>query len=1035
MSGFHHHGDRPRWQMLVPIVGYGVLLLLSWIYREWLAGISTSYMYGVHPVALLVLVSGFPIFREAIKGLLQFRVSADLAVAIAAIAALVIGENFAAAEVILIMLVGGALEELAVDRTERSIKRIIELAPEVARVRRADTEAEIPVGQVEIGDTVIIRPGERVGVDGEVISGRSAVNEATITGEPLPTTKAPGDEVHAGTLNDSGALEVRATRVGENTTIARIAQLVQDAREQKGAVQHRADRWATWFVPIVFIAAAATYIITKEPIRAVAVLVVACPCALVLATPTAIVAAIGRLARDGVLVRGGAHVEALASADVVAFDKTGTITRGRPRVVAVEAVGEATVADVIRHAASIEEQSEHALGRLIVARAEAENVETTPAAEFTVHPGAGVSGTVSGKRVAVGKLALLDELGFEGIAEAREAAEEYLHRGAMLAFCAVAERVTGFVAAEDPPRDEAREAIHDLDQAGIEGTLLITGDHDRAARTIREATGIAAHRADLLPQDKADIVAAAQAEGKTVVAVGDGVNDAPALATASVGIAMGDVATDITADAADVILTTADLRRIPALIQFSRRTMSTITTNVIWFALLFNGIGVFLSARGTLGPMGAAVYHQIASLLVVLNSLRLLAAGKLEERGRVARVTERLGGITHGFQHWLDDIQWGRIWEIARKRRAWLLSRGSIALIACYVLSGVYTVGPDEIAIVRRLGATLGESRQPGLHYRIPWPVDRVTKLKPALTRVVTVGFRPLPGGEVAGGYEWENAHESGAYERIADESLRITGDENLLDVNVSLQYRVSDARAYLFHIRDEALLAQAVAEQAARRVIATKTADELLTVQRRLIEDEIASEAQALFTEYESGLAVQEARLLDVHPPIQVVPAFREVASAMEEKRTSINQAEAYQKEQLPRARGRASAMKLRADATARTRKDRAAGDAARFSLVERAHRASPQATEIRMHLDAVEKALTGKRKLIIGGGQGRRQMWLIDSDGLRMKGGAPPIPEPTYPVFSDDEIEQEPPPTAPPAGQEDSNQPSTETAEDAAQ
>lgn len=1012
VSGFHHHGDRPRWQMFVPVAAYGALVLLAWFYRDALDALAKDRLFGVHPVAVLVLLGGYQIFREAVAGLLKLRISADLAVAIAAVAALVIGENFAAAEVIFIMLIGGGLEELAVDRTERSIRRIVELAPDVARVRRDGREVEVAIGDVGVGATVVVRPGERVAVDGEVSSGRSSVNQATITGEPMAVEKGPGDEVHAGTLNESGALEVRVTRVGEDTTLARIARLVEEAKERKGQVQHRADRWAVWFVPVVLVAAVVTYLVTKQPIRAVAVLVVACPCALVLATPTAIVAAIGRLAREGMLVRGGAHIEALARADVVAFDKTGTVTRGEPRIVAVDVLGDLPVAEVLRLAAAVERPSEHAFGRLIVAYAEAEGVDATEVDDFQAHAGRGVEGVVDGRRVWVGKAPSHTAPVPGGGAVSGETpdpqrAAEYRARGAMLAWVSVDGEAVGLIAAEDQPREEAREAVALLSEAGIEETLLLTGDHEQAARTVRDVTGLGEVHADLLPQEKAEIVERLEQAGKSVVAVGDGVNDAPMLATASVGVAMGDVATDVTADAADVILATADLRQVPAVIRFSRRTMKTIGMNVFWFAALFNGIGVALSAKGLLGPIGAAVYHQIASLLVVGNSLRLLAAGRLEERGRVAGLGLLAGDTIHRLQHWVEDIRWGRIAELVRGRRAWLRRWGPVIVVAAYLASGLYTVRPSEVAVVRRFGAQHGAPRGPGLHYRAPWPVDRVTKLKPELARVVEVGYRTLPGGEEAGGYEWENPHESGAYERQAEESLRITGDENVLDVNVSVQYRIAAPHEYLFHVFDEQGLARAVAEQAVRDVIGRSAADDALTGARRDIEGEIAAEAGELFALYESGLEVVQVRLLDVHPPIQVVPAYREVASAMEEKRTVVDQAEAYRNERLPQAKGQAAALKLGAEAWARTRREQAKGDAARFRLVEQEHRRWAQVTEIRMHLDAVEKALDGKRKLILGGkGGGKRQMWLIDSEGLRMKGGAPvPLPEPTYPVFGPDE------------------------------
>ena len=1013
MSDEHSHEGRPAWLKFVHIGGFGGLLLACWFCRDWLA---VRAVYGVNPIALLVLIGGYRIFYEAISGLLHLRVSADLAVAIAAVAALVIGEEFAAAEVIFIMLVGEALEDFAVDRTERSIHRIIDMAPDTARVRRAAVEEEVPVAAVVPGDVVVVRPGERVPVDGMVLSGTSSVNEATITGEPMAASKSPGEEVHAGTSNEGGALAVEATRVGEDTTLARIGQLVE-----KGAAQRRADRWAVWFVPIVLAAAAATYIVTREPVRAVAVLVVACPCALVLATPTAVVAAIGRLAREGILIRGGSHLEALASVDTVAFDKTGTVTTGEPKAVAAVATGEMAVEDMLLHAASAEKSSEHGLGRLIVAHAAERGVAADEPGEFQAVPGAGVTAVVRGRKVAVGKASFLREAGVRGLDELEDAASEYEARGAMLAFCAVEGEALGFIAAEDPPRAKAAETLADLHEAGIEETLLLTGDHERAARSVRQATGIRRHQADLLPEQKAQVIRDLEQSGRTVMAVGDGVNDAPALATATVGVAMGDVATDITVDAADVVLATSDLRRIPQLIRFSRRTMATIATNVVWFALLFNGIGVLLSARGIIGPVGAAVYHQIASLLVCGNSLRLLTAGRLEERGRLGQLRDRIAGSLASVGRGLHAVRWTWVRDRAAAHRGWLARWGPVALVAGYMASGIYAVGPAEVVVVRRLGAECGEARGPGLHYRLPWPVDKVSRVKPHLVRTVEVGYRTLAGGEEAGGYEWENPHEAGAYEKKTDESLRLTGDETVLDVNVAVQYRIGNPHDYLFHVADEAALCRAVAESAVRQVIGGGTADDVLTDARPDLERAIADVAGQVFEQYESGIEVVEVRLLDVHPPMQVVPAFREVASALEEKRTVANQAEAYANEQVPQAKGRAEAMKLEAEAWSRTRIDRAAGDAKRFGSVETAHRRAPQVTEIRLHLEAVEKALAPREKLVLNGrGAGRRQMLLLDAAGLKLQGGPTPAQQ-AVPLFPEEtpegleDLEHDVPATAP--------------------
>ncbi|MBM3475314.1 MAG: FtsH protease activity modulator HflK, partial [Armatimonadetes bacterium] len=716
--------------------------------------------------------------------------------------------------------------------------------------------------------------------------------------------------------------------------------------------------------------------------------------------------------------RGGGLLESLASADTVAFDKTGTVTRGEPAIAAVVPLRGASSGELLGYVASAEQPSEHALARLIVAHAAAEGATVSAPEEFEARPGAGVVARVGGRLVIVGKPALLEEAGCEGVEGAQAAAAEFAAHGAMLAFCAVDGRVIGFIAAEDAPRDEAAEAVEELAQAGIADTLLLTGDHERAARAVCGATGIAHHHANLLPDGKAEIVRRLQERGRTVIAVGDGVNDAPMLATAAVGVAMGDVATDITADAADVVLARADLRRIAGLVRFSRRAMATIRTNVFWFALLFNGIGVALSARGVLGPVGAAVYHQIASLLVVCNSLRLLTAGRLEERGRVARAWEAIGTWLHGLSHGLSVRRWREGWSWLRARRATILRHGAPIAVVLYLLSGLYMVRPAEVAVVRRWGAQCGEPRQPGLHYRLPWPVDRVARVKPGLVRVVEVGYRSLGSGEAVSGYEWESPHQAGQYKRQPEESLRLTGDENLIDVTVTVHYVIRNVHDYLFHVSDEPRLARVVAEAAVRDVVGRSTADEVMTDSRLAVEQKVAATAQGWFDRYECGLQVTDVRLLDVHPPVQVVPAFREVASAMEEKRSEINRAEGYAKEEVPKARGQASARRLGGEAYAVGRRNRAGGDAARFRQLETAHRQAANVVEVRLQLEALERALADREKLILSGRSGaRRQMWLLDSQGVRKvmgdgaqvtgdgtAGAAPPQTPPAAPPATGD-------------------------------
>ena len=570
-----------------------------------------------------IVLCGIPIVLEALIGLITaFDIKADVLVSLALIAAVLIGEDFAAGEVAFIMQLGALLEDVTVARARAGIEKLVHLTPQTARLLLPDGENIVPAGQVRVGDRLRVLPGESIPVDGVITSGQTSINQAVMTGESLPVDKTVGDEVSSGTVNQYGAFEMRATKVGEDSSIQRMIRLVQSADAGKARIVGLADRWATWIVVIALTAAALTWLITGEIIRAVTILVVFCPCALVLATPTAIMAAIGNATRHGFLVREGDALERLAAVRKIAFDKTGTLTYGTPRVVAVAS----TLAGLDRAglyalAAGAEQLSEHPLGKAVVAGYREENSgEIAPAESFEMLPGRGVSAVVDGRRVLAGNPQLLAD---HGVAVSPDAERQrLLEEGATMIYVAADGVFAGYLALSDTLRAESAATIAALEAAGVRPVLL-TGDHESAAGAIAARLGIREVRAGCLPEDKLEEIGRWQRDGVHVCMIGDGVNDAPALKKADVGIAMGGVGSDIAVEAADIALVDDEVKELPHLMALSRRMMSTIRMNLT-FSMGLNFLAIFLAMAGTLNPVVGALVHNAGSVAVILNSALLL---------------------------------------------------------------------------------------------------------------------------------------------------------------------------------------------------------------------------------------------------------------------------------------------------------------------------------------------------------------------------------------------------------------------------
>jgi len=578
-------------------------------------------------LVLAVLVGGFPIFRKVFQALKARTVTAHALMTIGILGALAIRDYSAAALIVFFMRLADFVESFTTAKSRQAIKRLIQLSPETARIERNGEEVEVEIDEVKPGDIILAKPGERIPVDGKVVSGYSSVSQASITGESIPVEKTEGDEVFAATINERGVLKIRALKVGADTTFGRIIKLVSEAESAKSPVQKFADRVTAYYIPIVLALAGLTYVMGRDPVATVAVLVVACSCAIAMATPIAVLASVGSAARRGVLVKGGLALEALAKVDTVVMDKTGTITFGKPKVTDVLSANGVPEEEILRIAASIERYSEHPLASAIVERIRKKgSLAFEPPEKFEVIPGEGIMARLNGKELFLGNRKLMEAKGvmFSGELLGRAAALE--NEGKTTILLAEGSAPLGVIAVADTLREEVPQAFAELKRLGINNLLLLTGDNRRVASALAEKLGVK-YEAELLPEQKIAKVKQLQASGKRVAMVGDGINDAPALAQADVGIAMGAAGSDVAIETAHVALMRDDWRLVPEAIRTGRRTFATIQQNLA-FALVYNIVGVGLAAIGWLPPVWAAAAQSLPDVVIMLNSSRLLAAPK-----------------------------------------------------------------------------------------------------------------------------------------------------------------------------------------------------------------------------------------------------------------------------------------------------------------------------------------------------------------------------------------------------------------------
>ena len=965
---------------LTAVVG-GLLAADLWpLLAGWLAGQGLdSYTWepqvgGFRYALLAAVIGGGRVLYNSLERLFEGRIGSDLALAVACLAAIVLREELVAAEVVFIGLAGECLEAYTFARTRRALGSLAELFPTRCWVLRDGVEVRAFTADLLVGDRVVVKPGGRIPVDGEVIDGRSAVDASALTGESLPLDKGPGDAVLAGSIVQAGALTVEARKVAKQTVAGQVIDLTAAALKDKAPLERHADRLARYFLPAVLAFALVTFAanvlfqanatppagVPKPSWGAAArvaaypalgVLVVACPCALILATPAAVIAALGRLAGTGVFIKGGAALERLAGVTAFAFDKTGTLTEGRLELGDVTGLDGTPADDVLRAAATAEQRSEHPLARLLVREAAAREFALPAVDEFEAHPGGGVTATAGGTAFVVGTRRLLDEQGIPVSPEAVAALDRLDAAGQTSLLVAAGGTLLGVVGARDKVRPEAAEVLAALRAIGIAPIAMLSGDRAAVAKAVADQLPITEFHAELLPADKAAWVggrnltpqppslggkgepsqdrgplappsllgkgAGGLGSSPATAFVGDGVNDAPALARAGVGIAIGS-GTDVAAEAGDIVMMGDPLRPLPLLVRLSRETVRVIRQNIVVFGFGVNLVGVVLTgwvwplvatAPGWYekAPLVGVLYHQLGSLLVLLNSMRLLGFDRTATSPTLARARTS----ARAFDRWLNTVHFDDLLHFVGDRWKAVGATAVGAASLAWLASGLAVVEVDEVGVVRRFGKVVSDL-EPGLHVRWPWPVETVSRLRPGEIRTVEIGFRGLPDdrrpalvapdptrlrrpGGADAGLAWSSSHGDGVA-RLTDEAVMITGDGDLVEILATVRYTVGDPRQYLFGVADADAIVRSAAESVLRELVAGEKFLDLLTVRRAGLErDALARLARRLAAVAPDGLGVRldGFTLHDLHPPPEVVSAYHAVAKAIQERDRMVNEAE----------------------------------------------------------------------------------------------------------------------------------------------
>ena len=571
-----------------------------------------------------IILCGLPIIKEAATCLYEeFDIKADVLVSLALIASVIIGEIFAAGEISVIMTIGALLEDLTVQKAKSGIENLVKLTPKQARIIRDNKEIMINADDIEIGDIVRVIAGETIPVDGVIIKGQGSIDESIMNGESLPVDKYVGDDVLSGTINQYSTFDIKATKTSQDSSLKRMIKLVKEADSKKAPIVSLTDRWATWIVVIALVSSIGTYLVTHQILRSVTILVVFCPCALVLATPTAIMAGIGNASKYGMLIKGGDVVERLSKIKNIAFDKTGTLTYGKLSVVEYKSFShEYDDETFLKILASVEAYSEHPLGKAIISYYKENNEELLDIQNFKVNPGKGITATLDEKSILVGNLKLIKDVDINLNKDIINISEEFTKKGCTVIYLSIDNKLIGYVALSDILREEAKEVISYIKSQKI-NPVMLTGDNKNSAQNIASIVGIDDIHPSLLPEDKMNIIKNLEDSKSPTCMIGDGVNDALALKYSSVGISMGAIGSDIAIEASDIALASDDIKNIPYLLYLSKKTMKTIKLNVT-FSLALNFLAIILAMTGILNPVVGALVHNLGSVFVILNSAKLL---------------------------------------------------------------------------------------------------------------------------------------------------------------------------------------------------------------------------------------------------------------------------------------------------------------------------------------------------------------------------------------------------------------------------
>ena len=1008
------------WPILVDGLGSWGASLPRWS-NEW---------WGIRLALVAAVLGGARTLYGSLESLLQGRVGADLAVAIAVLAAILLKEPLVAAEILVIGLIGEILEDWTFRRTRAALGGLAQLTPKRCwRVLADGTEERVLVVDLRVGDKVRVRPGAKVPVDGVVLEGVSSLDTRALSGESIPNDTAPGDEVLAGSVNGTGVLTIAARRVAEHTVAGQVAELTARALADKAPLERQADALARWFLPVVLGMALITFagsmvghswssraaglpygwadLFRLAAYPALAVLVVACPCSLLLATPAAIIAALGRLAGTGILVKSGAALERLAGVDTFCFDKTGTLTPGQPELVTIVPLDPSLdETSLLKLAATVETGSDHPLAVVIVAAARKRGVEAGEATSCEAAPGGGMRAVTAEGTVRAGTARWLTSEGVE-LHTSLELAERAEERGETPVLISVNTMVVGLLGLRDAPRPEASRIIQQLRDLGIGTVEILSGDRPAVALRVGTELELPAEsvRGGLLPADKSRRVTELR-EGtpsRRVAMVGDGINDAPALASANVGLAVCPAGTgnDLAAEAGDIVLMGDPLENLPLLLNLARATERTIRQNILIFAFGVNLFGIVLTAWlwpfiapagwRLQSPLAAVIYHQFGSLLVLINSMRLLAFARPAPKwwNSISTGAEWIGAN-------IDRLAPSEVIHLVEHNWRKVLASLALAGFLAWTWTGFVIIRPWQAGRVLRFGKLLPAALSEGWHWRWPVPIETVVLVHPERLLTLEMGFRSTALAPTVVGRSWSAAHGSDGILRFPDEAVMISGDGYLVEVQASIRYRLDSADPFLarFDVADAVKALRCASEAALREIVGSRPFADLLTNGRESLEAEALTLIHSRSARAAPGMNVVAVALHDLHPPQEVVASYHEVTRAMENRSQKVLQAKAQGLrrvgEQIARDLQTTAASDV--EKTERTSLARAHADA--FNLKLAARRGVEALADFRLLWDSLGQALAGRDKIVIDaeGVRGRRNLWLFPPEWMRLPAPARP-------------------------------------------